>query len=487
LLNAAFIKVSGSFTARINGSFVSDSADPPVWVYVSASRSVEPESGMPGWYESLGYGNGTWSGTTCSWALGMEAQEPSSDPVDIVINISDNSVTETLTLGSYNNNSLMSKAYSFIVLSGTVGTVTADGHTPEQVQLYAKTSDDNMYWTFIKDGNDWEIHLPGNVSVPLDIGVEVFYAGSYYSQNVTTWTSGNSYTGIDLGPVDISMVTLSGTIDPVTVNGNPAEYVSIYAEPSDYSNIFPGSVDTDSGIWQIGLPSGYSGELTIRIGAYYELTQCQQDAATLMVYGSSVSNINLGNKSFVTLSGTFGTVTVNGSPPSEGSVYAKTSDGQRYWSYGANGSAWRIGIPGNVLGTLTIGGYVKYGEVWYEKDITTRTFSGSPITGINLGDIAITLKPISGTVTTNGSILLSGGQLYVFDPSGIPDFNSQPLGEAEISGGAFSGLVSSDVTTGYVVIFDASNPSVVYITQPPVSINSSMSLNLLTMASMSIP
>jgi hypothetical protein len=310
----------------------------------------------------------------------------SPTPVQLYITIGGNSVTETITLGT-SDYTISPKAYTFTVLRGTIGDVTVNGGSVSNVSIYAKNSSGNRYWG-PTNNNDWEIHIPGTVSGSLTIGVQAQYGGNWTEQDVDTWNSSSSPSGISLGNVDFSLVILSGTIGTVTVNGGSAVNLSIYAKTSTNNYWTPGDSP-----WQIGLPNGFSGNATIGV------------------------------------------------------------------QFGYNGG-------------------------WYEKDLITQPVSGASIAGIDLGTPTITLTPIGGTVTTNGSVLLDYGQLLVFDPAGgTPNEQSQPLGYAEISNGTFSDYVVGSMTTGYVVIQSGGN---YYITgtglsPSPVSIGSSMSLNLANM------
>jgi hypothetical protein len=388
-LNASLITVHGSFTAKENASYLTDGP-----VGISAFRESVLGSGNFDVYLG-GDTSPTWSGTTCSWTLGLAEVSPPA-PVQLYINIGGNSVTETIsTLGTSDYTISPTKNYNFTVLRGTIGDVTVNGNTPNFFYMLARTSDDQYYGISMDEENNWHLYFPEGLSETVTIEIQAEYAGNWSRQDIYTWNPGSSpYTGIDLGDinVDIGPVILSGTIGTGTVNECQASNVSIYAKTSDYT----------------------------------------------------------------------------------------------YWTSGD--SPWQIGLPDGFLGDVTIGVQFEYNGGWYEKDVTTRMVSGLSIADINLGNPAFTFTSIGGTVTTNGTSPLNNGQLYVFDPSGVPEFESQPLGIAKIIDGDFSGYVTGGFATGYVVIFDAADASVVYISSQsgspaPVSIGTSMSHNLSTMIS----
>jgi hypothetical protein len=90
--------------------------------------------------------------------------------------------------------------------------------------------------------------------------------------------------------------------------------------------------------------------------------------------------------------------------------------------------------------------------------------------------VNITLRPIGGAVTG-----VSNGWLVVVSQpvTALSDLYQQAiLGTVEITGGSFSGYVTSGVTKGYVVIVGGSD---VRITPSPVTLGTSMSLNLSAM------
>jgi hypothetical protein len=336
-------------------------------------------------------------------------------------------------------------------------------------------SGNTCYWTFGTVG------FSPSAQIQLRIGI----GNNSVTEIVTVGT-----TDVPILPAtyDFSSLTLSGTIGTVRVNGNLAPYFSIHARTPDYSGYYQGSVDGNN--WQIPLPSDFSGPLIIVVQAPHAEDWRQQDVAYPTVYGSSIPNIDLGDVSitYITLSGTIGTVTINGETQSEIYIYARDSGGNNYGTSAETNSNWQISLPDDVSGTLAIVVQAAY-YAGPRKDVTTREVSGASIPGINLGDVEFTFIPISGTVTIDGTIPLGSGFVAILSQSvSGPDEVTEEmiLGDAEIVGGDFSGHVNSDVASGYVVVYDP-NTGAYWITSSPELLGASMSINLLTMISGVIP
>jgi hypothetical protein len=351
---------------------------------------------------------------------------------------------------------------------------------------YSSWSGNTCYWT---------LGMPA-LSTSTKVELNIYLSGSArITETVTLGTSNET-----VPPKTYNYRTLSGTVGAVTVNRITPSYVYIYADISEDGG-FSGSSSSfpldSSGAWQTYIPSNFSGTVTIGVNAEYEDTRARKDVYT-WTSGSSTTGINLGNVNFFTLSGSYGTVTVNGQTPYRVDVYARPSSGYNSYYYngesGNNGN-WQIAIPDDFSGTLIIGVEAAYGEEgWYSKDIITWTSDSGSTTGINLGNADITINPISGTVTTNGTSPMKSGQAVVFSPpeGEVLDFydlfGRTPLGYVEIANGAFSGYyVDEGVTTGYVVIVDMSDYTYCYVNKSPVTLGTSMNFRLSTMAKVAIP
>jgi hypothetical protein len=337
---------------------------------------------------------------------------------------------------------------STITLSGTIGPVTVNGAPLDSIYITAHTSD---YSTNIQGSisdNAWEIGgIPTGFTGTLTIEVRVSHNGSGYSKDVITWTSDSPTSGISLG--DVAFITLSGTIGTVTVNGQLSVPNRVSAHTSDYSTFRDGSIS--GGAWEIIIPADFSGTLIIRVEESYINNRYSKDDVATWTSGSPTSGINLGDIAFITLSGTIGTVTINGNTPDNVSVYAHPSSDGPGFSGSINGSVWELIISADLSGTLTIGVSVSYNGSGGQKDITTWT-SGEPTTGINLGNVV--LKTLSGTI---GTVMVNGAppdDVYIIAHSTSDD---STYFHGSINGGVweiiipagFTGTFSIDLGVNY--------------------------------------
>jgi hypothetical protein len=300
------------------------------------------------------------------------------------------------------------------------------------------------------------------------------------NNNLTTATEtitlGTSSVTIAPATYTFSSTTLSGSVS-LTVNGNPLTNLSISAYPEEGGYAYNATVS--NGSWTMGIPSDFSGTLRFDISASDSSGQWYHASDVgSWTSGSSTTGINL-SAALISLNGTIGTVTVNGNILQTVQVYAR-SLGESYWGSITTSAGWQITLPSDYTGTLTIGVEVEYDGNWYQQDIDTWTAGSSATTGISLGNVNITLSPMAGTVTTDGTIPLGMGALYVINYDPALGFNQKSLGGAEIIGGSFSGY--SSVISGHVAIMDKDGN--IYITASPITIGSSMNFNLSTMTSM---
>jgi hypothetical protein len=195
-LNGSFVLVKGSFTATGNGKTVSN-----VPVVFSASKTSPPDFLI--WSSRY-----VWTGNTCNWTFSAEALSPQASVAFTIVNYDDGSIigTETAMLGTSNITiPLRTYTYTSKVLSGTIGTVTVDGHSVTQFDIYALDPFAlSVVGRSTVNGNTWEISgIPGNFSGTLNIMVSAEYSGSYYGTKAGSWTFGTATTGIILGNVNI--------------------------------------------------------------------------------------------------------------------------------------------------------------------------------------------------------------------------------------------------------------------------------------------
>jgi uncharacterized protein YjdB len=291
-------------------------------------------------------------------------------------------------------------------------------------------------------------------------------------------------------------VTINGSTT-VTVNGSPhtTGYVTVVLSepvpnsPGNYNNVTSTSFSPDGsgqGTWTLSFDCpNATTEYRLRITAPGISGDLLTDYITVYNNSTVITRDYSISKNVSTFSGTIGTVTVNGQAPSSIRVYVRVSNSV-YYGLEVSGTNWeQTGIPWDPSDTLTIGVRATYNGSTYDKHLDTWT-PGSPATGMNLGNVAITLTTISGTVRNNNVLLGSGSVLFVF--GGYSTTLSvlaqqEMLGYLEITGGNFSGTVRSDVSPGYVVIgiTDNSGGYNYYIAPSPVSLGTSMNLDISTM------
>jgi hypothetical protein len=375
---------------------------------------------------------------------------------------------------------------SGITLSGTVTGTVAGGGAPDAIGVFASSEEGGLSFGSTGSNGEWMTSemIPSDFSGTLNLHIVANYGGQVYrAYNVGSWTPGSPTTGITL---NASFITVSGSFT-ATEDSTPVSGASVtiqaFRESDPESGEFNVFLGETSGSW-----AGNTCDWTLGI------TECSPQAEVqfriimdgnhytteTVTVGASNITIPFRSYSFTTLSGTIGAVTVDGVTPSSILINARTSDGE--YEGTIEDGVWRILVPGDFSGTLTIRVRVDYMEIRNQIDVKTWTSGTSP-TGIDLGDV--TLKLISGTVTTDGTSPLSSGEVYVFGPDGFPDFGSWPLGSAKITNGNFSDYAPGDLASGYVVVYDGGVNY--YCTLEPVSIGSSMSFNLSTMHKESAP
>jgi hypothetical protein len=125
-----------------------------------------------------------------------------------------------------------------ITLSGTID-VKVNGQTPSgnvDVYLYAYIDENYNYslastWVDLDDNNTWSITTAAfDAETPLYFRVGTSYSGAWFNRSLGEGVKAHDQdkTGINLGTVNFSAITLSGTIN-VTCDGNPVSRVLIEA------------------------------------------------------------------------------------------------------------------------------------------------------------------------------------------------------------------------------------------------------------------
>jgi hypothetical protein len=224
-------------------------------------------------------------------------------------------------------------------------------------------------------------------------------------------------------------VTLSGTIGTVTVNGAPPSgniWIRALNQNEDYLGS-SSAVNSESGAWSIAISltnTALASTTSIRFQVRIEINGSYLDHdipdVTKPYEGQSISDIALGDIAItnITLSGTIGTVTVNGAPYS-GNIWigAYNQDGNFLRSteqINSQSGAWSMAmsLTNTALASTTSINFqvrieINGSSLTQDIPAATKTYTqGQSISGIELGDIAITNITLSGTigtVTVNGA------------------------------------------------------------------------------------
>ncbi|MDR0387434.1 MAG: hypothetical protein LBH57_05305 [Treponema sp.] len=384
--------------------------------------------------------------------------------------------------------------HNTITLSGTIAVTGSGNAPPDYISIRAYPENEDSTYPGMVDGDTWEITgIPSDFSGTLGLYVDFEYNGLYYNMKDASWTSGSPTNGIAL---NIPIVTITGSFT-ATENGNPLtgsgwDYISAYREErpgsGDFNIYLDGSFNCswsgDTCTWIFGTV-GINPPAEVKIVILIEDSIGGSRKTVTETVTLGIADVTIPPKVYtfntITLSGTIGTVTVNDQTSDFGLyAYASSESGESfYYDATITGNTWTMsGIPADI-GPLTIAIEMWDEQGWYSKDITVWD-SGSSPEGISLGDVALTLDPISGTVTTDGTTPLSEGELYVFDVQNtVPNLSDLPIpeGSAWIENGNVSGY--SGVSSGYVVVISFGESGVFYyITDGPVSLSSPLNLNL---------
>jgi hypothetical protein len=310
----------------------------------------------------------------------------------------------------------------------------------------------------------YSLHVP-RPEKNVTLYFHIYKNGIFLTKESLTLIAGQSTATKDI-VFNSSAIILSGTIS-LTVGGNPITVASLYAPYGDSEIGRSYSATVSGNAWTMSIPSNFSGTLYFGLNGKYD-GQWYSDSAGHWTSGSSTSGIDL-SVSLITLSGTIGTVTVDGNAPSYVRVYY-----DNIFSYGTVfNHSWQIIVRDDF--TVVIGVDVEYNNIWHQRDITTWN-PGSATNDIDLGDVAFI--QISGTVTIDGTTPLSQGWWGVYEqPPGyvaLGALYSFQIGDD----GSFSGYIAG-IASGYVVISNTIDKR--YITPSPVTLGSSMSFNLSAM------
>lgn len=225
---------------------------------------------------------------------------------------------------------------SYIALSGTMD-ITVYGSIPDYIQMeaYRDPNGYNLmgYASASYDSGEgvwsWSIQIE-SLDAPETVYFYVYYViydlSVYGSKPAGTQLAGNQdISGIDLEPINITRISLSGTMD-FTVNGSIPDYIEINAYRDSNGNNGIGyahpSYDYDEGVWSWSMQiESLDATETVYFYVYYELYYLGISETKLLgthqVYNEDIDNIDFAlNVTRIQLGGTID-ITRNGQVPNE--------------------------------------------------------------------------------------------------------------------------------------------------------------------------
>jgi len=309
-----------------------------------------------------------------------------------------------------------------ITLSGTVN-ATVNGQPADYVRVHAFLGADynnfdnytGAYTEVDLDDGTWTMRIPPfTADTTLYFVLEIDGGGAYAIKvaGETATVKDQNISGIDLGNIGFSTITLSGTAT-VTVNGDApwetnvrvytdAQFQNYIAETwfdgTDWSLTIP-SFDTDTPLYFTVYAYGNGGG-----GEKYT-------GVTRTVRAADVSGINLGTIDIqdITLSGTI-TVTVNGQEPDDAWLivyrYYEEDDymSQIAWlSIDLASNTWSMTLspsPRDMVLRFEVESYLPGSSNSLRKELSASvTVKDQDKININLGTVNLTTVTLSGTVT----------------------------------------------------------------------------------------
>jgi hypothetical protein len=241
-----------------------------------------------------------------------------------------------------------------ITIGGTVDVTVNAAPTDTWIYVYLDENYNNYLagsWVDVTN-KTWSMTMVAfDAETPLYFRVQTNYNNIWFSKEIGSQVTAYnvSQTNIDLGAVNFSTITLSGTVD-VKVNGAALQeaYVNIYGDGNWWSI----QVDLANGTWSLMLePFVAATTLNFRVEAYISGNQYSKDTGiSITAKDQDIPNIDLGtvNFNFITLSGTVD-VTCGGNPVSEIIISTRGQWGNEFvsttlYSPGAN-EPWSIILP----------------------------------------------------------------------------------------------------------------------------------------------
>jgi hypothetical protein len=365
----------------------------------------------------------------------------------------------------------------YITLSGTVS-VSIDGDRPDFAEVVAYTGsnrngaqvasaliewNDNTYPPSDFSGT-WAINLlPFNT--PTDVYFYVRVQGQNLGPSMEFAPPDNSIISvfdqdiadIGLGIIAENTIALEGTVT-VQINGSNLNPGTSLIDVSAYDN--PECIGTPLGYgqvegsswpktWSITMPA-YTGNVYFSVhisDGSRNGSRANVRNAPLAVSGTSIPGIALGTLNFTILSGTVGTITVNGGDPSSLYIEAYT-DPDGHSSYVGFGfvdsvSGWSMNLDDGILPGTTLYFFVSINyqgaQIRHNTGVTKNM--NAPYSGINLipGGINLDRTILSGTV---GAVTLNGtptNLVYINPRAGNNDLDGG--GSADTKAGTWAAAI----------------------------------------------
>jgi len=378
-----------------------------------------------------------WAGNNNGWfnkEIGMGARVKDQDKSGIV-------------LPSVNIN--------VITISGTVN-IQTNGATLQNA--YVQVFDDASYNNYLGDADvnltngNWSFATqPFNSNTTLYFRVVAWIGNDWYSKETTATVTvkGQSISGVNLGTVTFSVLTISGTVN-VTVNGEvPQEaYIQVFndASYSYWNQIGNANVNLIDGTWSWTIREPFDDYTTLyfRVRAYTESGYFYKDLdKTVTVKDQGESGVNLGSVTFnpITISGTV-YVTVNGVVPQDAYVEVCRENEWGGWDQIGNSAQVNLNYgtwswttePFDSYTTLyfRVRAYTENGSLTKDFSDKSETVKDQSVT-VNLGNVNFSAITISGTVTiqVNGATLQEA-YVEVYESNGSYNFSNY-LGRANVN------------------------------------------------------
>jgi hypothetical protein len=462
-VNFSTITLSGTIDVKVNGQTPSGNVN----VYLNAYLDENCNNPLTQIYVYLLNNTYTWTMTTAAF--------DTETPLYFRVEVDFNGFRFDRYLGegvkAYNQNIYginLGVNLSAITLSGTID-VKVNGQTPSgNVNVYLNAYLDENYnnylaqiWVNLSDST-WSITRAAfDAETPLYFRVETYYNGlrfdRYLGESVKAYNQNIS--GINLGPVNFSTITLSGTID-VKVNGQtPSGDVYLYAY--NYNNFLDSvQVNLSDNTWTM-TTAAFDAETPLYFRVEHRGLGFSEDLGEgVRAYNQNISGINLGTVQIITESVT----TINYGTPKLYNTVDKTDANyvDPLWDVLGWMPVARCNSADSdyefIYNPTTSGKAKLYWDVdglWLYVDVITNNIStdaGYEHSGSSVELLINERVDVGEPVGTTGGDAFANGGYYRLDSNG--DISGDPIAAIE----AFrlhNKYKTWRTTTGYAVIFQA--------------------------------